>query len=378
MNETVKVPDRPATANPVAIFRHELDGMNDQFKAALPAHIPVERFARVLMTAAQNNPDMIGKAERRSLWNAAMRAAQDGLLPDGREGAIVLYGAQAQWMPMIGGIRKKVRNSGEIATWDVYVVHANDEFEYELGDNPFIRHKPTLEDPGEVVAAYSVATLKTGEKSREVMSVAAIEKVRQASKAKNNGPWVGWYEEMCRKTVARRHSKVLPMSTDLDDLIRRDDDLYDFDGARRESEGDKPRSLASRLDALAAPPKTIEGSTEAADLKTAADVASESQDPQTAAPPPATTAPAPATAASSATATPAEKARLGQYHHLLEGALTSPKVGKISADFWKGELPAAGSALHAGMTAILGAHARRVAGETSIADVDNTVREWIA
>jgi recombination protein RecT len=36
---------------------------------------------------------------------------------------------------------------------------------------------------------------------------------------------------MAKKTVARRHSKVLPMSTDLDDLIRRDDELYDMAGA---------------------------------------------------------------------------------------------------------------------------------------------------
>ncbi|TGT78941.1 recombinase RecT, partial [bacterium M00.F.Ca.ET.157.01.1.1] len=53
------------------------------------------------------------------------------------------------------------------------------------------------------------------------------------------------------KTVARRHSKVLPMSTDLDDLIRRDDELYDMKGAQEEAAKDKPRSLAGRLDALA-------------------------------------------------------------------------------------------------------------------------------
>lgn len=248
--------ERPATE--VVPFRHQLDGMAEQFKAALPAHIPVERFARVVMTAVQQTPELLA-CERRSLWNSAIKAAQDGLLPDGREGAMVIYndkdrGKIVQWMPMVAGIRKKVRNSGEIATWDVYVVHANDEFAYELGDEPFIKHKPTLGDPGPVVAAYSVCTLKTGEKSREVMSVAAIEKVRKVSRAKDSkfGPWVNWYEEMCRKTVAKRHSKVLPMSTDLDDLIRRDDALYDFEGAKEEAAADRPKSLAGKLDMLAA------------------------------------------------------------------------------------------------------------------------------
>jgi len=241
--------------NPVVVLRHEMQGMEAQFKAALPAHIPAERFMRVLMTAIQNNPKLVN-VDRRSLWNAAMRAAQDGLLPDGREGAIVDYktkggGSVAQWMPMVQGLRKKVRNSGEIATWDANVVREKDHFEFRLGDDPLIVHMPSLDaDPGKVIAAYSIATLKSGEKSREVMSVAEIERVRERSRVKStDGPWFTDYAEMCRKTVVRRHSKSLPMSTDLDDLIRRDDELYDLKGAADRSE-EKP-ALADRLSALA-------------------------------------------------------------------------------------------------------------------------------
>ncbi len=215
----------PATTETRAVvpFRDQLAQQAGQFSAVLPSHIPVERFQRVVMTAVQNNPKLL-EADRRSLWNSAMRAAQDGLLPDGREGAMVLFKNVVQWMPMVAGIRKKVRQSGEIATWDAYVVHAKDAFEFELGDDPFIKHKPSMDaDPGKVIAAYSVATLKSGEKSREVMTVAQIEKVRAVSRAKDNGPWVSWYEEMCRKTVIRRHSKSLPMSTDIDEIIRRDE-----------------------------------------------------------------------------------------------------------------------------------------------------------
>jgi recombination protein RecT len=235
MNTAVAVQqNQPLTLQQaVAGVQRENEAMADQFKAALPAHIPVERFQRVIMTAVQNNTDLL-KCERRSLWNAAMKAAQDGLLPDGREGAIVPYKNQAQWLPMIGGLRKKVRNSGEIATWDVHAVYEKDHFEFELGDSPFIKHKPTLSgEKGKIIAVYSVATLKGGEKSRDVMSIADVEKIRTKSRGTNT-PWNDpiFYPEMCKKTVARRHSKVLPMSTDLDDLIRRDDDLYDFEGAR--------------------------------------------------------------------------------------------------------------------------------------------------
>jgi recombination protein RecT len=234
------------TAHPLVVLKDQLEHREHEFKAALPKHIPVERFMRVLMTAVQNNPKLM-QVERRSLFTASIKAAQDGLLPDGREGAIVEYkdrdrGPIAQWMPMIAGLRKKVRNSGEIATWDAHVVYEKDEFDYAQGDEPFIRHRPTMDsDPGPVIAAYSVAILKSGEKSREVMTRAQIEKVRSKSRTKDKGPWVEWYEEMCRKTVARRHSKVLPMSTDLDDLIRRDDDLYEFDRAKEEARDEAQR-----------------------------------------------------------------------------------------------------------------------------------------
>ncbi|ACA18433.1 RecT protein [Methylobacterium sp. 4-46] len=236
MAASTAVAERPHNANPLVVVREQIQSREAEFAAALPAHIPVERFKRVLLTAVQNNPDLL-KLERRSFFNAAMRAAQDGLLPDGREGAIVEFSGRAQWMPMIAGIRKKVRNSGEIATWEANVVFENDHFEYQLGDEPKIVHVPVLVNRGKPVAAYSIAVLKSGERSREVMTVEEIEKVRKVSRAKSGGPWSQWWEEMARKTVARRHSKVLPLSSDLDDLMRRDDELYDFNRRREQQDG---------------------------------------------------------------------------------------------------------------------------------------------
>lgn len=253
-----------ATVEQIKPLPVQLKDKEAQFTAALPAHIPVERFMRVVLTAIQNNP-ALAKADRPSLWNACMRAAQDGLLPDGREGALVIYKtkvnnqwiAKVSWMPMIAGIRKKVRNSSEIATWDVHAVHARDAFEFELGDDPFIKHRPFLGgDPGPSVAFYSVATLKSGEKSRDVMMRHEVEYVRDTfskkdSEGKPSPAWRNSFDEMGKKTVARRHSKVLPMSTDLDDLLRRDDDLYDMDGKSDRKLVETPKTLAERIDMLA-------------------------------------------------------------------------------------------------------------------------------
>jgi recombination protein RecT len=238
----------------IVVFREQLTNMGPQFQAALPAHIPLERFERVVLTACQNNPDLIMKCTRKSLFNACVRAAQDGLLPDGREGAIVPYGSDAQWLPMIAGLRKKVRNSGEIIDWDVHLVYENDSFDHELGDQAFIRHKRAMGPRGDIVGGYSICHLKDGGVSREIMSIAEIEAVRkQSSRAKSDkSPWniAAFYGEMARKTIARRHAKNLPMSSDLDDLIRRDDELYDMNGAADEARP-RRRTLGAALDQLA-------------------------------------------------------------------------------------------------------------------------------
>lgn len=217
-------------------FRQTLDMMEPQFQKALPSHLPVARFRRVIETAVQMNPRLL-QCDRRSLAQACMLAAQDGLLPDGRDGAIVMYKSQggftAQWMPMIFGIRKKVHNSGELLDWNVQVVQEGDEFEFELGDNPFIRHRPSLTGGRSrpVIAAYSIATYKNGFKSREFMNIDQIEEVRRATSRGEKGPWSNkvFYPEMCRKTVARLHAKQLPMSTDIDETLHRDDALFEID-----------------------------------------------------------------------------------------------------------------------------------------------------
>jgi len=198
--------------------------MQPQFAAALPPHVPPARFVRVAMTAVQSNPELL-QAERKTLFAACMRAAQDGLLPDGREGALVIFKGKVQWMPMIAGILKKVRQSGELLSIAAHVVHARDEFRYQLGDEERVYHVPYLDgEPGEERLVYAIAKTRDGGVYREIMTVAEIEKVRAVSRAREGGPWSTWWGEMAKKTVLRRLAKRLPMSTDADEVLRREDE----------------------------------------------------------------------------------------------------------------------------------------------------------
>jgi len=222
----------------------------------------VDKFTRVLMTGIQQNPALL-EADRRTLFAAIMRAAQDGLLPDGREGAIVTFKSQgkpepqAQWMPMVAGIMKKVRNSGEIMSWSVQVVKENDDFNYELGDEERITHKPALNARGKTIGAYSIVKLKSGETVREYMGMEEVEAIRKRSRSATSGPWVTDFDEMAKKTVIRRHSKRLPQSTDLDQVLNADDTLFMPEQNQPEAapaeQQQRPAALQRVLDAAGAP-----------------------------------------------------------------------------------------------------------------------------
>lgn len=228
--------------------RSAIERMSPQFKAALPAHVSVDRFVRVTLTAVQTNPALL-EADRRTLFAAATKAAQMGLLPDGREGAIVTFKNQAQWMPMVAGIMKLVRNSGEISTWSVQAVYENDQFDFCLGDEEHIIHKPNLANRGKLIAVYSIVTMKDGEKSREVMSVEDVLAIKARSRSGNSGPWVSDFSEMSKKTVIRRHSKRLPLSTDIDGVLKEDDELFmpePAQAAQEPAQADEKPSAARR------------------------------------------------------------------------------------------------------------------------------------
>ena len=218
---------------PMEAMRTTLTRMESEFKAALPPQIPVERFIRTTLTAVQMNPDLLD-ADRRSLLAGCMKAAQDGLLVDGREAALVIFktknGPSAQYMPMLGGILKKLRNSGELSSIAAHVVYEADLFEYELGDNEMIKHKPHLgPNRGRMVACYAIAKTKDGSIWREVMSAAEIDAVRNVSRAKDYGPWSGPFaSEMWRKTVLRRLAKRLPSSADVDQVLDSDNEAVGF------------------------------------------------------------------------------------------------------------------------------------------------------
>jgi recombination protein RecT len=266
MNAPSNLPAERREVAPIEVLKTQLSRRADEFKMVLPAHITPEKFQRVVATAAIQNPQLL-QCDRQSFLLASMKLAQDGLIPDGREAALVPFKTRVKgddgqyydkWlvqpMPMVYGLRKKILQSGEVLSIETGVVYLADlesgHFLYEVGLEPPLRYRPnlllSLEETADdkIVAAYSIAKLKneTGGDpywSVEVMRRAEIDKVRQSSQTgavgktvvfgkdkgkpiPPKGPWVDWYSEMARKTVLRRHAKVLPMSGDILETFERD------------------------------------------------------------------------------------------------------------------------------------------------------------
>lgn len=203
-----------------------VDARRDQFMSFLQA-TPAEydRFVNVAIDAIVRDKNLL-RADRLSLIEAIRHSAIMGLEPTSvmGEGAIVVYNDSsqgkklAQFQPMVRGLMKLARNSGEIAAIGVDVVRRQDHFVYRSGSDPVIEHEPYIEgltekrnpdeEGNDVVGAYAFLKLRSGELLPLFMSTAEIHKRRQVSRSwQSSGEgsiWGKWPEEMMKKTVLRR------------------------------------------------------------------------------------------------------------------------------------------------------------------------------
>ena len=207
------------------------EGRREHFSRLLPDDISWEAFKDTFKIAVQNNPALLD-ADRDSLWIALQKAALDGLRPDGREGALVIFsdvkydengeviaeekkpGAKQKlvvWMPMIAGLIKLARATGNVKTLRSIPIYAGETFEMrdENGQQSYLHQRILAKDFADgdehIVGFYAVINFADGSWDMEVMSRNQVARVRAVSRAKSeHAPWQKWYPEMGKKTVMRR------------------------------------------------------------------------------------------------------------------------------------------------------------------------------
>jgi len=198
----------------------------DQFEMALPASIPKDKFIRVALTCINKIPKL-AECTPASVVTCLLDLASIGLEPDGRHAHLIPFGKQCQLIVDFKGMIKLGRESGELADWYAEIVCDKDEFSYTNGQ---VDHSINFREPrGDAYCAFSCAIFKDGLKSFCVMTKEEIEGIKKRSKASSSGPWKTDEMEMWKKTVVRRHSKTLPLSSSFKKAAEKDYDSIDIE-----------------------------------------------------------------------------------------------------------------------------------------------------
>lgn len=199
-----------------------IKAMQPEIKEALPEVITPERFTRMALSALNNTPKL-AQCESMSFLAALMNAAQLGLEPNTPLGQAYLIPyknkgkLECQFQIGYKGLIDLGYRNPMVQTIQAQAVYENDEFEYELGLDSRLVHRPVLHDRGEVVLFYGLFKLVNGGYGFEVMSKQDMDAFAlEYSKAIDSSycPWKTNYTDMAKKTVIKKALKYAPLKAD--------------------------------------------------------------------------------------------------------------------------------------------------------------------
>lgn len=207
---------------------------------ALPTVITSERFSRMVLTAITQTPKL-AECTPQSFVGSMLTAAQLGLEPNTPLGQAYLIPFRnkgvmcCQFQLGYKGLIDLVHRSGEVKSIEARVVYENDTFEYQLGLEPKLLHKPAASDRGNAIWYYAIYHLINGGYAFEVMSKEDVEKhARKYSKSFGAGPWQTEFDEMAKKTVLKKLLKYAPLKTEFVRGVTADEKVNTVDFADNE------------------------------------------------------------------------------------------------------------------------------------------------
>lgn len=145
-----------------------------------------------------------------------------GLEP-GSECYLIPYGGKLTLQIGPQGLVKLMMQSGFVKDVVARSVRAGDVFDYDLGDEGFIRHKKSAESrlDGAVTYGYAYLRTTTGGIIRDVLTRDEIDFYRALSKMPEGGPmWKNFFDGAVRKTMLHRIAEFVPRSAVLSAALR--------------------------------------------------------------------------------------------------------------------------------------------------------------
>lgn len=142
-----------------------LQSNSQELAAALPAHLNADRMIRLALTLFERDGNL-QKCTPQSIMGSLLQASQMGLeIGVNGQGYLIPYFDKnvradiCTFVPGWKGLVDIVNRAGKATVW-TGAVFEGDEFDYAIGDSPFIKHKPMGEDhPNCITHVYAVGRI---------------------------------------------------------------------------------------------------------------------------------------------------------------------------------------------------------------------------
>lgn len=190
--------------------------------AALPKHLNPDRMLRLALTAFSTQP-ALRKCTGQSILASIVVASQLGLEPGvAGQGYLIPYKDTCTFVPGWQGMVGLLNNTGRATAW-TGAVFEGDVFDFQLGSEPKLTHKPgeNYGDFEKLTHVYAVGKVNGAEMPIiECWPISRVWKHRDKNNKVGNAHYSYKHPEMyARKVVLLQVLKYLPRSIELNNAI---------------------------------------------------------------------------------------------------------------------------------------------------------------
>lgn len=218
----MNAPSTQQKSSAVTAFSRTLERMKPQIALALPKHMNADRMVRLMLTAFSANRDLQSCSES-SILSSLMIATQLGLEPGiNGQGYLIPYKGTCTFVPGWKGLVDMVARAGRATVW-TGAVYEGDKFDYQLGDEPYCRHRPG-DGSDELTHVYAIGRVRDaqmpvievwtrGKVKKHLNQYNKVGQRHYALSSENN------FEMYARKVALLQVLKYMPSSIELSNAI---------------------------------------------------------------------------------------------------------------------------------------------------------------